>query len=411
MQLSDIDLLDRDRFTEGIPHDWFTFLRREAPVYHHPEPGGPGFWVITKHEDVVAVGRDGTTFSSDQKRGGVVGLEGPTDGSNMELAGNLMLTMDAPEHTRYRKLVNHGFTPRRVTALEPHIRELTNQILDEVIEAGECDFVVDVAAELPLQVIAEMLGVPHEDRHKLFEWSNRMVGSEDPEYIVPDTEVQAAQVEMFMYANELAQQRRANPRDDIVTALLEAEVDGDRLSEMDFNMFFLLLSVAGNETTRNSIAHGMLAFLENPDQYQALVADLSLAGSATEEIVRWASPVMYFRRNVTRDTEIRGQQIKEGEKVSIWYVSANRDEDVFEAPFRFDIRRNPNDHIGFGGGGPHHCLGANLARMEIRVLFEELARRVPEIESTGKEQHLRSNFIGGIKHLPVRFTPGRREFA
>ncbi len=409
MQLSDIDLLDRDRFTEGIPHDWFTFLRREAPVYHHPEPDGPGFWVITKYDDVVAVGRDGKTFSSDQERGGVVMLEGPTADLGEMPPGNLMLTMDAPDHTRYRKLVNHGFTPRRINQLETHIHQLTTAILDEVTEAGECDFVVDIAAELPLQVIAEMLGVPMEDRHKLFEWSNRMVGSEDPEYIVADAEVEAAQAEMFMYANELARERRENPRDDIVSALLEAEVDGDRLSEMDFNLFFLLLSVAGNETTRNSMAHGMLAFLENPDQYELLVKDPSLAPSATEEIVRWASPVMYFRRNVTQDTEIRGEQIKAGEKVAIYYVSANRDEDVFEHPFTFDIRRDPNEHVGFGGGGPHHCLGANLARMEIRVLFEEMARRIPRVEATGDAQHLRSNFIGGIKHLPVRFEAGERE--
>jgi cholest-4-en-3-one 26-monooxygenase len=411
MQLSDIDLLNRDRFTEGIPHDWFTLLRREAPVYHHPEPDGPGFWVITKYDDVVAVGRDGKTFSSDQARGGVVMLEGPTADLGEMPPGNLMLTMDAPEHTRYRKLVNAGFTPRRINALEPHIRDLTVGILDQVIEAGECDFVVDVAAELPLQVIAEMLGVPMEDRHKLFEWSNRMVGSEDPEYIVADAEIEAAQAEMFMYANELARERRENPRDDIVTALLDAEVDGDRLSEMDFNLFFLLLSVAGNETTRNSMAHGMLAFLENPDQYELLVKDPSLATPATEEIVRWASPVMYFRRNVTKDTEIRGQQIKAGEKVAIYYVSANRDEDVFEHPFTFDIRRDPNDHVGFGGGGPHHCLGANLARMEIRVLFEEMARRIPRVEATGEAAHLRSNFIGGIKHLPVQFAPAERESA
>src|SRR5690349_9880197 len=223
MQLSDIDLLDRDRFTHGIPHDWFTFLRKEAPVYKHPEPDGPGFWVVTKYADVVAVGRDGTTYSSDQKRGGVVVLE-ETVPNEFEQGGNLMLTMDAPEHTRYRKLVNRGFTPRQIGALEVHIREMANKILDGVIERGECDFVVDVAAELPLQVIAEMLGVPMEDRHKLFEWSNRMIGSEDPEYIVSADLVQNAQVEMFMYANDLAAQRRQEPRDDIITALLDADV-------------------------------------------------------------------------------------------------------------------------------------------------------------------------------------------
>ncbi|MGQ0826465.1 MAG: cytochrome P450 [Actinomycetota bacterium] len=412
MQLSDIDLLDRDRFTRGVPHEWFTFLRKQAPVYKHPEPGGPGFWVITKYDDVVAVGRDGATFSSAQRRGGVVGLEGTAEEyGQFEQGGNLMLTMDAPEHTRHRKLVNRGFTPRRIRDLEPHIRELTNRILDEVIERGECDFVVDVAAELPLQVIAEMIGVPHEDRHKLFEWSNRMIGSEDPEYIVSAEEVQGAQIEMFMYANALAQERREHPRDDIMTTLLTSEVDGDKLSDMDFNLFFLLLAVAGNETTRNSISHGIQAFCDHPDQYAKLVADPTLAKSATEEIVRWASPVMYFKRNVTKETEIRGQQIKEGDKVSIWYISANRDEDHFDDPFRFDIMRDPNEHVGFGGGGPHHCLGANLARMEIYVLLEEMARRIPTIKRTNHAKPLRSNFIAGIKHLDVKFPAAAREYA
>ncbi len=408
MELSDINLLDRDRFTQGVPHEWFTYLRANAPVYKHAEPDGPGFWVITKYDDVVAVGRDGATYSSDQKRGGVVGLEEMPEMQDFGEGGRLMLTMDAPEHTRYRKLVNRGFTPRQMRMLEPHIRELTAKILDEVIEQGGCDYVVDVAAELPLQVIAEMLGVPMEDRHKLFEWSNRMVGSEDPEYQVSEELVQTAQIEMFMYANELAAQRRGEPRDDIITALLNAEVEGDRLSEMDFNLFFLLISVAGNETTRNSISHGIKAFCDFPDQYRLLVEDPTRAPSATEEIVRWASPVMYFRRNVTRDTELRGQQLKAGDKVSIWYISANRDEDVFDRPFEFDILRDPNEHVGFGGGGPHHCLGANLARMEINVLLEEMAKRVPTIERVGEAQPLRSNFIAGIKHMPVKYPPGTR---
>ena len=408
MELSDINLLDRDKFTQGVPHEWFTYLRANAPVYKHPEPDGPGFWVITKYDDVVAVGRDGATYSSDQKRGGVVVLEEQPD-MNFEQGGNLMLTMDAPEHTRYRKLVNRGFTPRQMRMLEPHIRELTSKIIDEVIEQGGCDYVVDVAAEVPLQVIAEMLGVPQEDRHKLFEWSNRMIGSEDPEYMVSQEEVMNAQVEMFMYANELATKRREEPRDDIISALLNAEVDGDQLSEMDFNLFFLLIAVAGNETTRNSISHGIKAFCDFPEQYQLLVDDPSRAQSATDEIVRWASPVMYFRRNVTADTELGGQPLKAGDKVSIWYVSANRDEDVFDDPFTFDIQRSPNEHVGFGGGGPHHCLGANLARMEIRVLLEEMARRMPNVELNGEVKPLRSNFIGGIKHMPVKFPKGVRE--
>jgi cholest-4-en-3-one 26-monooxygenase len=406
VQLDDIDLLDRDVFTRGVPHDWFTYLRKNKPVYRHPEPNGPGFWVVTKYDDVYAVGRDASTFSSDQDHGGVIGLEESL--VSVDFSGTkLMLMMDPPEHTRHRKLVNKGFTPRMINGLEPHIRELAVNILDRAIASGTCDFVVDIAAELPLQAIAELIGVPFDERHKLFDWSNRMVGSEDPEYAVADDEANEARVEMFLYANQLAEQRRATPADDIITSLLQAEIDGDQLSEMEFNLFFMLLSVAGNETTRNAIAHGMNAFLEHPEEYARLVDDPE-GGIvlATEEILRWASPVMYFRRNVIADTELRGSELKAGDKVSIWYASANRDEDVFDDPFRFDIGRQPNDHLAFGGGGPHFCLGASLARMEIHVLFEELAKRVPSISSLGPAEPLRSNFIGGIKHLPVDLRAG-----
>ena len=316
MELADIDLLDRDRFTQDIPHEWFTHLRANAPVYKHPEPDGPGFWVITKHADVIACNRDAGAFSSEQERGGVVGLEeGALGGGTEEEAaaresgGRLMLMMDPPDHTRYRKLVNRGFTPRMIGQLEPHILDLTDEVLDKaVVKDGEIDFVVDIAAELPLEVIAELIGVPSDERHKIFEWSNRMIGSEDPEYTVSAEEVFNAQVEMFLYAQQLAEKRRAEPADDIITALLSAEVDGESLSDMDFNLFFLLLSVAGNETTRNAIAHGMNALLENPEQYELLVSDpeAQIAG-AVEEILRWSTPVMYFRRNATRDVEVGGR--------------------------------------------------------------------------------------------------------
>jgi len=317
----------------------------------------------------------------------------------------LMLTMDPPDHTRYRKLVNKGFTPRMIGQLESRIREICERIVDDVVARGGCDFVVDVAAEITLQAIAELIGVPQDDRHKIFDWSNRMIGSEDPEYAVSQEAVSEAQVEMFMYAAKLAEERRQEPQDDIMTTLLNAEVDGHSLSDMDFNLFFLLLSVAGNETTRNAMAHGMAQLLEHPDQYAAIVEDPSVMDTATEEIVRWASPVMYFRRNATEDRELHGQQIEAGDKLSIWYASANRDEDVFDDPFRFDILRSPNDHVGFGGGGPHFCLGSSLARMEIRVLFEELVKKAPRVEPAGELDRLRSNFIAGIKHLPVTF-PG-----
>jgi len=403
---SQIDLLDLDRFTEGIPHEWFTWLRKNEPVYHHDEPDGPGFWVITKLDDVTICNRDAGTFSSAASRGGVVGLKDIPGGDEamQEAVGKLMLYMDPPDHTRYRRLVNRGFTPRMIGQMEVHIRELTTGILDRVLPNGDSDFVVDIAAELPLEVIAELIGVPHEDRHKIFVWSNRFIGADDPEYRVGEEDLMTAQVEMFMYAQQLADAHRAKPGEDIIDALLSAEMDGESLSDMDFNLFFLLLSVAGNETTRNAISHGMNAFLEHPDQYALLASDPGrYIKTAVEEILRWASPVMYFRRNATRDFELRDKTIKAGDKISMWYISANRDEQYFDDPFRFDITREPNPHIAFGGGGPHFCLGAQLARMEIQVLFEELVKRAPRIESLGPADRLRSNFIGGIKHLPVRF--------
>jgi cholest-4-en-3-one 26-monooxygenase len=403
-----IDLLDFDRFTEGIPHEWFTWLRAHDPVHFHDEPDGPGFWVITKLDDVTVCNRDAGTFSSAAARGGVVGLTDrpPADDEAPSAAGNLMLFMDPPDHTRYRRLVNRGFTPRMIGQMEVHIRELTTTILDRALPRGDSDFVVDIAAELPLEVIAELIGVPTEDRHKIFDWSNRMIGADDPEYAVSQEKLFEAQVEMFMYAQGLAEKHRQKPEDDIINALLSAEVDGESLSDMDFNLFFLLLSVAGNETTRNAISHGMNAFLENPDQWALLASDPDRhIKGAVEEVLRWASPVLYFRRNATQDFELRGHTIRAGDKISLWYISANRDEDHFADPFRFDITRDPNHHIAFGGGGPHFCLGAQLARMEIQVLFEELVKRVDHVEALGPPDRLRSNFIGGIKHLPVRFHP------
>jgi cholest-4-en-3-one 26-monooxygenase len=411
VELRDIDLLDRDVFSRRVPHDWFEHLRRNAPIYRHGEPDGPGFWVFTKHEDVSTLNRDWAALSSEQARGGVVGLEEPDAATRARQAGfqggQMMLTMDPPGHTRYRKLVNRGFTPRVIRSLEDHLREMSVKIVERALatDDGRCDFVVDVAAELPLEAIAEFLGVPYEDRHKLFDWSNRMIGSEDPEYTVEESAVGAAQLEMYRYANALGADRRENPRDDIVSALIHGEVDGDRLSEMDFDLFFLLLSVAGNETTRNALSHGMAALLDHPEQFDRMVSDPGvMATTATDEILRWASPVMYFRRNATHDMDYKGHHVAEGDKVSIWFIAANRDEDVFDEPYTFDLGRDPNPHVAFGGGGPHHCLGAHLARLEIRVLFEELVQRVARVEPLGEPVRLRSNFINGIKHLPVRLV-------
>ena len=403
-ELAGIDLWDKDRFVDGVPHDWFTKLRREAPVYwHEGSEAGDGFWTLTRYDDVVAVNRDYETYSS--ARGAVFMSDIPPEA--LEQQRTLMLNMDPPLHTRYRRLINRGFTPRMVAELETTMRERTAEIIDRVATRGECDFVVDVAAELPLQVIADLMGVPQEDRHKLFDWSNRMIGAEDPEYGVTEEQSHTASMELYEYASALAAQRRVEPTDDLISALTRAEVDGERLTDFEVDLFFLLLSVAGNETTRNLMSHGLLALVEHPDQLERLRAHRALLPSAVEEMLRWASPVMNFRRTATRDHMIRDQEIRAGDKVVIWYISANRDESVFRDPFTFDIERSPNEHVAFGGGGPHFCLGANLARLEINVMFDVLLDRLHDLEITAPVSRLRSNFINGIKHIPLRFRADR----
>ncbi len=402
-----IDLLDPDRFQRLEHHDMFRRLRAENPVSWHEMPGEDGFWSLVKHKDVVEVNRDAERFSSE--KGGTTLFDNRGE-NGFDMRGVMMLETDPPRHTRYRLLVNKGFTPRMIGVLEQYLRNRATLIVDNVIERGECDFVVDLASELPLQAIAEIMGVPQEDRKLIFEWSNAMVGADDPEFAASPDEAMTASASLYAYANDLAKQRRSDPRDDIVTKLINAEVDGEQLSELEFDMFMLLLAVAGNETTRNTTAWGMWALMQHPEQYAALRGDMDgLLGSAVEEILRWASPVMYFRRTATCDTEVAGQAIREGDKVVMWHISANRDEDVFDDPFRFDITRDPNDHVAFGGGGHHFCLGANLARAELRFIFEEVLERIPDMRAAADPDILRSNFIGGIKHLPVTFTPGTRK--
>jgi len=396
VDLADVDLNDLDRFASAVPHATFAKLRRVDP-YWQDEPGGPGYWNFTRYDDVVLINKDNHTYSSARRTALIYELPE----ADIEAQRMMMLNMDPPMHTRYRLLINKGFTPRMVSRLEGNIRSMTNRILDEVIERGECDFVTDIAAELPLQVIADLMGVPQEDRHLVFDWSNRMVGSQDPEYQDSPESAMLASMELYSYAHGLADVKRADPHDDLLSVLTGVEVNGEKLSELELDMFFMLLAVAGNETTRNLIAHAVDALLDHPDQYNELVADRSLLPDAVEEFLRWGSPVMHFRRTVATDTDVNGFPVKEGDKVVIWYVSANRDETVFDDPYRFDIRRNPNPHVAFGGGGPHFCLGANLARLEIRVMFEEILRRIPDLQRRGPTQRLRSNFINGIKHLPV----------
>ena len=409
--LDEIDLTDPDAYVDRVPHEQFATLRREAPVFWHEDVEG-GFWCVTRHADIVTVNRDWETYSSYR---GAVFLWTPDD---LEMSRLMMLNMDPPEHAKLRKLVNRGFTPRRIRELQEVLARRATTIVDEVIEAGSCDMVEAVAAELPLQAIAEFLGVPQDDRHLVFKWSNTMIGSDDPEYASEKdetgqtAETMAASVELYAYAQALAEDRRAHPRDDIVSDLVHAEVDGDVLSDTDFNLFFLLLAVAGNETTRNAISHSVLALADNPDQRAWLREDPARWEPAVEEMLRWSTPVMHFRRTATRDTVLGGQAIAEGDRVVIWHISGNRDEAVFTDPYRLDLGRTPNEHlsstagnhVAFGGGGPHFCLGANLARAEMRVMLEEVVGRLGDFEVDGPVQRLRSNFINGIKHLPIAWS-------
>jgi cholest-4-en-3-one 26-monooxygenase len=398
----DIDIFDPDVFVPGVPHEKFRVLRAQAPVYRHPDPQVPeGFWAVTRYEDVVAISRSPEIFSSQAET--CLIFEMPEEQKIQQRM--MMLNMDPPDHTRQRSLVNRGFTPRTIGKLEERIAGVCDEIVDKAVAMGDGDFVGMVAAELPLVVIAELIGVPYADRHKLFAWSNRMLSGDDPEVGSPEENATAA-MEVYAYANELAAERRKCPGDDIITKLTSPDAEGHVLSEFEFDLFFLLLMVAGNETTRNAISGGMQAFIENPEQWERLKADpAGLKATAADEIVRWVSPVMDFRRTVVSDTVLGGQQLKAGDKVIMYYPSANRDESVFQDPMTFDIGRDPNPHIGFGGGGPHFCLGRHLAKLELEMILESLARKVDKVELTGPVSRLRSNFINGIKAMPVRITP------
>jgi len=397
---SGVDLSDPGAFANGVPYDAFRKLRRENPVSWQDEPNGTGFWSIVKYDDLQRCSRNHRVFSSGRK--GCFMFDSPPD--DLERMQMMMVNMDPPRHTKYRGIVNKGFTPHRMRMLEGHVREICKKIIDNVAKRGECDFVKDIAAELPLQVIAELMGIPLEEREMVFDWSNRLIGFDDPEFQTSMEDGKMAAAEMYVYANQLAEARRTNPKDDLTSILMNAEVEGEHLNELEYDLFFLLLAVAGNETTRNLISQGMLKLIENPGELARLRADRSLLDTAVEEMIRVVTPVMQFRRTVTEDIVVGDQQFRENDKVIFWYVSANRDEDVFRDPDRFDVGRTPNEHLGFGIG-QHFCLGANLARLEIRIMFEELLERIHDVELAGPIRRLRSNFIHGIKSMPVRFTP------
>jgi cholest-4-en-3-one 26-monooxygenase len=409
MKLSDIDLNNLDTFQAGTPHEQFKLLRNEAPVHRHVgDPGEEDYWAVTKHADLKYISKTPKLFSSER----MTAITRDPDEASLPMLRLIMLNMDPPRHRIYRAIINKAFTPRMVQSLERAVDGMVDEIVDAVIEKGECDFVDDLAAPLPMQVICEMMGVPEEDRRGIYELANKMVGFDDPELQEGEGEVgfgqgdgEAASAEMFMYAAKLAEKSRANPGDDLATALLNAEVDGQRLNEMEYNSFFLLLAVAGNETTRTVTTNGMLDLIRHPDQRQKVLDDPSLLNSAVEEILRHEPAVHAFRRTAMADTELRGVPIAEGDKILMWYPAVNRDEEVFERPDEFDVTRNPNDHLSFGVG-EHFCLGANLARMELRKIFRGLLTRLPDIELAAEPRRLRSNFINGVKEMQVQFTPG-----
>ncbi|MFT6399806.1 MAG: cholest-4-en-3-one 26-monooxygenase [Bradymonadia bacterium] len=396
----DVDVANPDTFEKGFPDEYFTALRKEAPIHFHtPEVDIKPFWVITKQDHIREISRNPADFSSQRGGSNIEDYEG----DDLSAIQMMLINLDPPQHNKFRKLVASGFTPRLVRAMESKIRAEVNDILDEIQGQDSCEFVTAVAAELPLRVICELMGVPREERHLVFDWSNRLIGFDDPEFQTSLEDSRLAAMEVWQYASNLAETRKGEEGDDLVRVLMNAEVDGEKISEPEFTAFFLLLSVAGNETTRNAISHGIRALAANPDEWTRLQKDRSLLDTAVEETVRWATPVIYFRRTVTRDLDFHGHQFKENDKLAIYYSSGNRDEAVFDDPFRFDVGRNPNDHIAFGHG-QHFCLGASLARLEIKVFYDELLKRVERLTPNGDLRFLRSNFINGIKEMPVGIT-------
>jgi cholest-4-en-3-one 26-monooxygenase len=412
-EIRDFDFTDPDVNWSAVPHDRFRELRRTAPVaWVEQQPGaydgfapesGTGYWAVAGHADVAAVSKDSKRFSN-AENGAIIRFPAGMEREMVEMQRVMILNQDPPEHTAMRHIVSRAFTPRSIAQLEQIMRDRARRIVTDAVQRGSGDFVEEVAAELPLQAIADLLGVPQEDRKKLFHWSNQMLANEDPDYAEVDGQEAAAEV--LMYAMAMAADRKAAPRDDIVTRLLEADLNdpsgaGRGLTDDEFGYFVIILAVAGNETTRNAITHGMNAFFDNPEQWDLWKRERP--ETMVDEVVRWATPVTVFQRTALEDVEVGRVPVRKGQRVGIFYASANFDESVFDDPFRFDITRDPNPHVGFGGHGAHYCLGANLARQEIRMIFDALADHAPNISKLAEPRRLRHGWINGIKELQVQY--------
>jgi cholest-4-en-3-one 26-monooxygenase len=402
---ADFDVNDPDMYAQRLPRAEFDELRRTAPVWWQGQPAGrdgfgdDGHWVLTRHADVKEVSRNDAVFSTWENTA-IIRFSEQMERDNIDMQRVILLNMDAPQHTRMRSIISRGFTPRAVAGLKDALDERAKGIVERAMATDSGDFVTDIACELPLQAICELLGVPQEDRNKIFDWSNRMVSYDDPDY--DPTDGQTASYEILSYFMEMAEDRKANPTNDIVTKLVTADVDGQELTSDEFGFFTILLSVAGNETTRNAISHGMHLFMQNPDQWELYKA--TRPETAADEIVRYSTPVVVFQRTAKEDVEIGGQLIKQGQRVGLYYAAANFDPEVFDDPYKFDIMRDPNPHLGFGGTGAHYCIGANLARVEINLIFNAIADNLPDISQLGEPARLRSGWLNGVKHLPVSYS-------
>jgi cholest-4-en-3-one 26-monooxygenase len=405
------DLTDPDLNLAGVPHEEFAALRRTAPIFWVEQPpharagmsdaSGNGYWAVTKHADVGAVSKNTAVFSS-RENGVIIRLPETATRESVEQTQVVIINQDAPDHTQLRSIISRGFTPRAIGVLEEALEERARRIVREAVAAGGGNFVDQVASQFPLEVIGDMLGVPAEDRQKIFDWTNQMTGAEDADLAREDNDPNAAALDVLMYSMGLAADRRENPRDDIVTKLVNADVDGRGLTDDEFGFFVIALAVAGNETTRNATTHGMNAFFDHPDQWELWVNERP--STMVDEVIRWATPVTSFQRTALEDVELSGVQIKAGQRVGLFYASANHDEDVFSDAHSFNILRDPNPHLAFGGHGAHYCIGANLARTEIRMIFDALADYAPNITRTGPPARLRSSWLNGIKQLPVKYA-------